>query len=603
MTQRGLTRAWTTSARPSPGLPLLERVLEARGLSGKARDEFLNPSLARLHDPSLIPDLDKAADRLLRALRDRDPIAIYGDYDVDGVTATTILYHTLRAIDPDADIRTYVPHRLDEGYGLNADAIRSLAHQGARVIVSVDCGVTAIEPALAARDTGTDLIITDHHNPPASLDDLPDAFAVVHPRHPNSTYPFGELCGAGVAYKLAWRLATMRCGSDKVSPELRQTLIDMLAPCALGVIADVVPLVDENRVIARYGLSMVKRSTITGLRALVRASGLDGENIDAEMVGFRIAPRLNACGRLGHAREAVELMTTTDKANAARIAERLSALNDDRRRVEQRILEQACQMAEARGMTSPDRRAIVLAHEDWHPGVVGIVCSRLVERFARPAILLQHQGDTLTGSGRSIDGFNLHAALESCATHLTGFGGHDMAAGLRLEPHALESFTDAFTDHANERLSPDDLVLSLRYDCEATPEELTPALVRDLDALAPFGRANPRVRLRLNNLRIAGQPRVFGKLGAHLNILLEDRSAAAPRAINTVAWGWAPHADRLPRGAHVDAIVAPRISDYSGRVEPELLDLRLADPNDNAAPEHLGGGAVVISNSRQRVSP
>lgn len=600
MSERGLTRAWSTGSPPPPGLDLLDRVLEARGLAGDDRQAFLEPSLATLHDPSLIPELDKAARRLLDALQERQPITIYGDYDVDGVTATTILVHTLCAIDPNADVRTYVPHRLDEGYGLNSDAIRTLAQDGARVIVSVDCGVTAIEPALAAREASVDLIITDHHNPPASRADLPDAFAVVHPRHPDSRYPFADLCGAGVAYKLAWRLATMHCGSDKVSPDLRQTLIDMLAPCALGVIADVVPLVGENRVIARYGLSMVKRSSITGLRALVRASGLDGENIDAEMVGFRIAPRLNACGRLGHAREAVELMTTTDKSKANRIAEQLSALNDDRRRVERRILEQACEMAEARGMTGADHRAIVLAHEDWHPGVVGIVCSRLVERYARPAILLQDQGDTLTGSGRSIDGFNLHAALEASSQHLTSFGGHDMAAGLRLEPSNLDAFTQALIAHTNERLSPDDLVLGLKYDCDAQVSELTPALVRSLEQLAPFGRANPRVRLRVNNLRIAGQPRVFGKLGAHLNILLEDRQGS-PRAINTVAWGWAEHAEKLTRGMPVDAILAPRISDYSGRVEPELLDLRLAGPNDNAAPGSSEGGAVVISDSRQRV--
>ena len=267
MGERGLTRAWSAAGAPDPDRPLLERVLSVRNLDGPDRDAFLNPALSALHDPSLIPDLDKGARRLLDALAAREPIAIYGDYDVDGVTATAILFHTLRAIDPDADIRTYVPHRLEEGYGLNADAVRSLAAEGARVIVSVDCGVTAIEPARVARETGADLIITDHHNPPAPGDPLPDAFALIHPRAPGSAYPFADLCGAGVAYKLAWRLATMHCGTDRVSPDLRQTLIDMLAPCALGVIADVVPLVGENRVIARYGLSMVKRSSLVGLRA------------------------------------------------------------------------------------------------------------------------------------------------------------------------------------------------------------------------------------------------------------------------------------------------------------------------------------------------
>ncbi len=594
MVTRGLTRAWSTGASPAPGGSLLDRVLEVRGLTGPEREAFLEPSLSGLHDPSLIPDLDLAAERLLVAALGDEPIVIYGDYDVDGVTATAILFHTIHAIAPSADVRTYVPHRLEEGYGLNSTAIRTLAEQGARVIVSVDCGVTAVEPAHVAREVGVDLIITDHHNPPADGDELPDAFALVHPRSPGSAYPFGELCGAGVAYKLAWRMATMHCASDKVSPELRRVLIDMLAPCALGVIADVVPLVGENRVIARYGLSMVKRSSLVGLRALVRAAGLDGEDIDAEKVGFRIAPRLNACGRMGHAREAIELLTTTDEKKARRIAEDLTVLNDDRRRVERKILEQACEMAEASGMTGSGARAIVLAHKDWHPGVVGIVCSRLVDRYARPAILLQDQGDILTGSGRSIDAFNLHGALGACAEHLIGFGGHDMAAGLRLDPANLGAFTDAMLAYAGAALDEDDLILGLRYDCEARPDELTPALIRGLETLAPFGRSNPRVRVRLNGLRIAGQVRVLGKLGAHLNIMLENRDAG-PRAFGTVAWGWAEHAERLPRGTCVDAVVSPRISDYSGRVEPELLDLRVYSAHKEAAPGNPEGGAVVFT--------
>ncbi|MEX0877181.1 MAG: DHH family phosphoesterase, partial [Phycisphaerales bacterium] len=252
---RGLTRVWRPRCEQDHPGDLISRVLLARGISpGPVGDAFLNPTLKSMHDPSLIPDLDRAARRILDAIDREEQIVIFGDYDVDGVTASAIMIHLIRVISPSAKVRSYIPHRLDEGYGLNCEAVRSLAAEGADLIVSVDCGITAIEPAATAREIGIDLIITDHHNPPESMDDLPDAFAVVHPRRPDSTYPFGELCGAGVAYKLAWRIATMHAGSQRVSPACREALIEMLAFAALGSIADIVPLIDENRVIVRHGL-------------------------------------------------------------------------------------------------------------------------------------------------------------------------------------------------------------------------------------------------------------------------------------------------------------------------------------------------------------
>lgn len=576
----GLTRRWNL-ARPvevSPRLSrphaLVERILLARGLSDPdAAEAFLNPSLHHLHDPSLIPDLDLAAQHILHTLRNRQPIAIYADYDVDGLTAAAILFRTLRMLHPHADVRTYIPHRIDEGYGLNADAIRSLADDGTRLVITVDCGVTAVEPARTAHDAGLELIITDHHTPPASIERLPRALAVVHPTRPDSEYPYPHLCGAGVAYKLAWRLATIHSGAERATPDLRTHLVEMLALAALGTVADVVPLTAENRAIARFGLSRVRSSPIVGLRALVDAAGLAGNRIDEYHAGFAIAPRLNAAGRVGHARHALDLLITDDRSLADRLALDLCRLNNERREVERRITEQAVQLAIQAGMTTPDRRAIVLAHQDWHAGVVGIVCSRLVERFARPVILLSRSDDALAGSARSVEGFSLHDALARCDEHLISHGGHDMAAGLKLRPDHLHAFTDAFIAIANERLTPDDLVTPIAIDCDASLRELTTDAVHAIDRLAPFGRGNPPVRLLVRDAEVVGRPALLGREGKHLALHLRQGGTI----LRCIAWNWGCHFERIPPGARIDAVLSPRLTTWGGRtrVEPEVRDLRV----------------------------
>ena len=332
---------------------------------------------------------------------------------------------------------------------------------------------------------------------------------------PGSSYPFIELCGAGVAYKLAWRLLVIACGDEqgKLPKDKRELLLELLAFASLGTIADVVPLVDENRVITKYGLGRIPRSMFGGLRELVSASGLDGEKIEADDVGFRLGPRLNACGRMGHAADAVELFTKRDRQACREIAEGLHDQNESRRSTERKILDQAIELAEAQGMTGPDRRAIVLAHDDWHPGVVGIVCSRLVDRFARPAILLCKQDGKYKGSGRSIPAFNLHAGLEATCEHLASFGGHDMAAGLSLEEKDLDSFVLAFVDYANNALTTDDLVNDLRVDTLAETQELTPDAIREIFRLRPFGMGNPKVRLLLRGRPHRQRPRCVWRKG------------------------------------------------------------------------------------------
>ncbi|MBA4028197.1 MAG: single-stranded-DNA-specific exonuclease RecJ [Planctomyces sp.] len=572
---RGMTCRWVLAGAEHHGAgggSLVERVLGARGLTGASAAAFLDPRLSQLHDPSLLPDIEPAAQRILAALDAREPVAIYGDYDVDGVTAAAILWRTLAFLRPEAPVHTYIPHRVEEGYGVSSAALGELAERGVRVVVTVDCGITAIEPALRARALGMDLIVTDHHQPPAEASGLPDALACVHPRRPGSAYPFGELSGAGVAYKLAWRLATLAHGSPRLGAQARTLLVDLLALAALGAVADVVPLVGENRVIVRHGLARVADSPFVGLRALTEAARLGGARVSAWDAGFRLAPRLNASGRMAHAAEALELLITLDQARAGAIAQAMEARNQDRRSTERAITERAAEMAAHAGMTT-DGSAIVLAHPDWHPGVVGIACSRLVDRFYRPTLLLCQRDDQCHGSGRSIDGFDLHAALDACSRHLISFGGHQMAAGLRLRSDRLADFTAEFLGHAARALPAERLVKPLRIDAAATIPELTTDAVARLMQLEPFGRGNPAPTIVLGGLRVLGPPRPLGPRGDHLALLLGQPGG---RGLRCVAWGWGPRIGHLPEGMALDAAVRPRISTYSGRsqVEPELIDAR-----------------------------
>ncbi len=576
----GWGKRWTSRLSGRTGLALVERVLLARGLSGSAgvAETFLNPSLKQLHNPSLMAGVDRAAERLLLAAKAGEQIVVYGDYDVDGVSASAILFHAIRTICADARVKTYVPHRLEEGYGLNAQSMAELCEGGANVIVSVDCGITAIEPAKVAKAAGVDLIITDHHNFADDGTKLPDAFSLVHPRLPGSEYPFGDLCGAGVAFKLAWRLMTLAHGSQKLPDSWRDVLLELLALASLGVIADVVPLLGENRVIARFGLSRLKHTSNEGLKALIAAAGLDGENVAAEDVGFKLGPRLNACGRMGHAREAVELLTTATGARAGEIAEQLTRQNNLRRATEKTIFEHACELAEKSGMTRDDRRAIVLAHSEWHPGVVGIVCSRLVERYARPALLLRDHEGVCHGSGRSVDGVNLHAVLSGCAHLLTQFGGHDMAAGMKLDAEKFGAFQEAFVSSVNDVLPAHELVRKAVFDSGALLQEMTVANVQTLERLAPFGRDNPSVRLRIPGVRVMQRPQLMGSTGKHLALVVGEGLEAGTgmqRAIRCVGFDKGSWIERLKVGQMLDVFGTPKINRWGGKmsVEMELLDV------------------------------
>ncbi len=582
--------------------PLVAQILLSRGYAeADACRDFLSPTLKCLHPPALIPNLTRAAERIAKAVRDREKIVIYGDYDVDGITATAILWHAIKVLGGEADY--YIPHRIDEGYGLNADALAQICDNGAKLIVTVDCGVTAVEPAAVARERGVDLIVTDHHewreiadcglriaddgeadtvssnpkseirNPKSPL--LPDCFTVVHPRLPTGgpAYPNPYLCGAGVAFKLAWGVGLVISGADRVSEGFRKFLLDATALCALGTIADVVPLVGENRVLAHFGLTGLRNSRLAGLQALIASAGLTGQRLDSYDVGFKLAPRLNACGRMGHAARAVEMLTRADPDRAAQIADFLEGENRQRQAVEKKIVEQAIEQVMEQG--GPDRAcALVVAREEWHPGVIGIVASRLVDKFHRPTVMIALNNGHGQGSARSIAGFHLARALDACTEHLEAHGGHEMAAGLKIETAKLADFRAAFCAYASSQLRPEDLVAELPLDALATLDQLTEALVKDLHRLGPFGHANRKPLLCCRDLELTAPARRVGASGDHLQIHVRQRD----RLMKCIAFGYGPMEAKLSLGTRIDLAVEPQINEYNGYTNVELIvkDLALA---------------------------
>jgi single-stranded-DNA-specific exonuclease len=566
--------------------PLLAQILLNRGMSEPDEcQEFLRPSPKGLADPALIPNLRKAAERIAKAIREKEKVVVYGDYDVDGITATSILWHAIRVLGGEVDY--YIPHRIDEGYGLNAEALGQICDEGARVIVSVDCGITAVEQVKVACARGVDVIITDHHEWHCEEVEsgqsavgsertpiLPECFTIVHPRLPGGNYPNPHLCGAGVAFKLAWGIGLAVSGSERVSAEFRAFLVEATALAALGTIADVVPLVGENRILAHWGLGGLKQSQLSGIQALIASANLTGQQLDSYHVGFLLAPRLNACGRMGHAREAVEMLTKASAERASEIAIYLEKQNRERQAMERRILEQALEQVALSGYDKEDCRAIVLGAEGWHPGVIGIVASRIVDRLHRPTIMIATTNGHGQGSGRSIAGFNLARGLEACREHLETFGGHEMAAGLKIQTPKLGEFREAFCAHATAVTSAEMMTPELKLECLAELNALTEALVSDLKRLGPFGHANRKPLLCCRGLTVAGPPRRVGKTGDHLQLFVKQGQAS----MKCIAFNFGNMADQLRTGTVIDVAVEPTINEYMGRrsVELEVKDLQFA---------------------------
>jgi single-stranded-DNA-specific exonuclease len=551
---------------------IVARLLAARGLT--APDEvrsFLSGSLSDLRDPDLLPGVAEAADRMLAAAKAGRNIVVYGDYDADGMCATAILMNCLEAIDAQAS--WYVPDRFEEGYGLNGDALESLAKKGASLVVTVDCGIASVAEARKARELGLELIITDHHS---FADTLPEADVLVHPRLPGAGYPFGELCGAGVAFKLAWAIATRACGSKQVTPRLREMLLKSIGFAALGTVADVVPLLDENRIYVKHGLECLRKRGGPGIERLLELAKLQEKSqLESEDVAFRLAPRLNAAGRLGQAASGIELLTTADAARAVSLADYVHELNAQRDTLERSI--QLAAAKQARDRFDPEQDpALVLADRGWHAGVIGIVAGRLAEKFHRPIVMLardEHQGRPAIGSVRSVPGFDVHAALVTCRDLLVTCGGHAAAAGLRIEDAKIDAFRARFLAAVEQRMPAALRQAQITLDGEATLASLTLDTVQQMEQLAPFGQANRRPVLCASGVRLAELPRTIGAGARHISMSLVQHGAK----LRGVAFGGADWLDHLPApGQPFHVAFKPKINEFRGRrtAEMEIIDWR-----------------------------
>jgi single-stranded-DNA-specific exonuclease len=477
--------------------------------------EFLEPSPARLNKPDTLPDIGPATDRILAAIDQGERVCVYGDYDVDGVCGTALLTIVLRGLG--ADVIYYLPHRQSEGYGLSMHGIEHCRQQKVSLLVTNDCGSTDHAEVDAARLAGIDVVITDHHEPPA---ELPSALAVVNPKRPDSEYPFTELAGVGVAFKLAWSLLSRR-------GRPRQELTDLLDLVGLGTIADVVPLVEENRILARFGLEAIRTSSRPGLRALLDRCGIAGRPLRSYDVGYILGPRLNAAGRVSHALDAAHLLLSDDEAESVRLATELDRLNRERQVLEEKTMAQAVQLIEPAGLHK--QRVVVVARPGWNEGVVGIVAARLVERYHRPCFVIAMGRDKGKGSGRSISGFDLYAGLEKCAGHLLGFGGHKYAAGLTVSRDEVDFFRSAINSAAAD--VPEDIFQrTLDIDIVTDLDAVDPDLVDLLNSLEPFGQGNSRPVFASLGVEVVGYPRRFGKDHLKFNV------RAGVETLEAVAW-------------------------------------------------------------------
>lgn len=538
--------------------PIIAKILQARGITDfDAARRYFRPSIDALNDPFSMKGMDAAVERILQALRRDERVLVFGDYDVDGTTATSLLLLFLREIG--LDVQYYIPDRLREGYGLSIAGVDEARRRGVSLIVAVDCGVTAVEQVAYAQKSGIDVIVCDHHQPG---DTLPDVVALLNPKQDGCDYPFKELAGVGVAFKLAQAVAEY-LGLD---PDTYLRHIDLVA---LGTAADIVPLIDENRVFAKLGFQRLSESDKVGLTSLLEVTGLrSNKQIGTGQVVFILAPRINAVGRMGDAGRAVRLLIADRRQTALNIAAVLESENRQRREVDEQIFLQACEMVEEEFDPANDR-ALVLARKGWHPGVIGIVASRIAEKYYRPTVMIAVDGDRGKGSARSISGFDIYRALWECRDVMLGFGGHRYAAGLTIEAEQIPLLRTRLQQVAAARLDEDLLSPKLWIEGELRLSEITPRLIKLLDLMGPFGPQNMRPVFVSRGLRAVGTPTIVGDNHLRLQVRQDDR------VIEAIGFGLG---DRLPvvasRGRPIEMAYLIGQNEWQGR---QTVQLRIKD--------------------------
>ncbi len=538
--------------------PVLARILLKRGIDcfDKAKIYF-NPNLDRLHDPFLMLDMDLATQRLHKALENGEKIMVYGDYDVDGVCGSSLLYLVLSRM-VGTRVNYYIPDRISEGYGLSKDAIQRFADQGISLIVSIDCGVTAVEEVQFARDIGVEVIICDHHEPG---DKLPPAVAVLDPKRPDCPYPFKELAGVGVGFKFMQGLY-QHLGLNEAE------LDEYLDIVALGSCADIVPLVDENRILVSHGLQLINHRPRFGVKALLESSGVDRKDITVGLIVFVVAPRINAVGRMGDARRAVQMMCANSLQRARVFARELERENKNRRSVDENTFKEALETAEKHFDSERDR-AIVLYKEGWHPGVIGIVASRIVERYYRPTVMISVVDGIGKASARSIADFNIYEAIKECSEFLEAFGGHKYAAGLTIKQENIPAFAEKFKAVADRQITDDDLIPRMRVDCEVELKDFDERLMRLLKLMGPFGPLNLRPVFVSRNLNVVGEASVVGS--NHLKLSVEQNGVK----MNAIGFNLGDQIERVVANKGIlDCAYVVEENYWNGRKE---LQLRLKD--------------------------
>lgn len=543
--------------------PISAQVLINRGIrSVDSARAFLRPQLSDLIEPNLLPGIEPAVERILAAARNKEKVLVYGDYDVDGTSAVALLVRFLRLAG--VDVGYYVPHRIEEGYGLHIAAVDEFRAQGVRLIITVDCGIGAVAACEHAARCGIDVIITDHHEPG---DQVAPACAVINPKLTGSRYPFREISGVGVAFKLAWAVAKRFSNGQRTSDEFRAFLLNSLGLVALGTVADIVPLLGENRVFAQHGLRVLGAAASPGLRALMDCARVRPDHLTSTDVAFGLGPRLNAAGRMADAGAAVDLLLADDITVAQQIAARLDRQNADRQKLQADILEHAREMI----MHQSDfesARVAVLAHDSWHSGVIGIVASKLVDEFNRPIALIAIENGIGRGSARSVSGFHLFNALRDFQHRMISFGGHAGAAGFQIAVEHIDELRDHL-NRAASTLAPELFQPSLSVDAEVRLTDLSERLISELEQFAPYGAENPRPIFSARGLRIAGKPRLMGMKGQHVAFYVTDGGAS----MRAVGFGLgADLYDKILAGARDCSIAfTPRIDTRGGTGALELL--------------------------------